>query len=92
MSSTHTTAQATGEAPALPEFVTGYTDADQLVCFQHFGQGRTLSVSASQFARAVRLAQGSGDTYACLTLAPELARAVAGYLIACADAVQGGAA
>lgn len=89
MNSTNTT--ATGEAPALPEFVTGYTDADQLVCFQHFGQGRTLSVSASQLARAVRLAQGSGDTYVCLTLASELARAVARYLLACADAVQGGA-
>ena len=87
MSTAHTT--ATGEA--LFEFVQGYADADQLLNFQHFGQGRTLSVSASQLAHAVRLAQGSGDTYACLTLAPELARAVAGYLLACADAVQGGA-
>ncbi|GAA4000805.1 hypothetical protein GCM10022279_25830 [Comamonas faecalis] len=90
MSNTNITARAMGEATALPEFVTGYTDADQLVCFQHFGQGRTLTVSASQFANTVRLAQSTGDTYACLTLAPGLARALAGYLLACADAVEGG--
>ena len=89
MDATTKTAHAMGEAAALPFFAPGYTDADQIVSFMHFGQDRTIDVSASTVEHGVRLAQGTGDTYACLTMPPELARAVAGYLLACADALEG---